>query len=105
MTSVIFVWPSACCSGWVMQWPMLITSGANAHMLTDRFRTMMLISMGVGVSSAVIGRWLSAVLDVASGGAMVKLVSAIYSSVYDGGDCRLSHVFSAIPMPAPVISK
>jgi len=35
---------------------MLITPGATAHLLTDRFKTMMLISVGVGVSSAVIGR-------------------------------------------------
>tara|TARA_R110001583_G_scaffold139176_1_gene291371 strand:+ start:155 stop:475 length:321 start_codon:yes stop_codon:yes gene_type:complete len=52
---------------------MLITRGATVHLLTDRFKTMMLISVGVGmgVSSAVIGLWLSVVLDVASGGTIV----------------------------------
>ncbi|MCA1772737.1 MAG: metal ABC transporter permease [Halomonas sp.] len=54
---------------------MLITPGATAHLLTDRFRTMMLISVSVGVSSAVIGLWLSAMLDVASGGTIVLVAT------------------------------
>ncbi|SNY95949.1 metal ABC transporter permease [Halomonas sp. hl-4] len=54
---------------------MLITPGATAHLLTDRFRTMMLISVAVGVSSAVIGLWLSAALDVASGGTIVLVAT------------------------------
>ena len=55
---------------------MLITPGATAHLLTDRFKTMMLISVGVGVSSAVIGLWLSVVLDVASGGTIVLVATS-----------------------------
>ncbi|MCO7245079.1 metal ABC transporter permease [Halomonas sp. Mc5H-6] len=54
---------------------MLITPGATAHLLTDRFRTMMLISVSVGVSSAVVGLWLSAMLDVASGGTIVLVAT------------------------------
>ncbi|BBI61467.1 hypothetical protein HSBAA_27730 [Vreelandella sulfidaeris] len=55
---------------------MLITPGATAHLLTDRFKTMMLISVGVGVSSAVIGLWLSVMLDVASGGSIVLVATS-----------------------------
>lgn len=55
---------------------MLITPGATAHLLTDRFKTMMLISVAVGVSSAVIGLWLSVVLDVASGGTIVLVATS-----------------------------
>ncbi len=55
---------------------MLITPGATAHLLTDRFKTMMLISVGVGVSSAVIGLWLSVMLDVASGGSIVLMATS-----------------------------
>ena len=55
---------------------MLITPGATAHLLTDRFKTMMLISVGVGVSSAVIGLWLSVVLNVASGGTIVLVATS-----------------------------
>lgn len=55
---------------------MLITPGATAHLLTDRFKTMMLISVGVGVSSAVFGLWLSVVLDVASGGTIVLVATS-----------------------------
>ena len=57
---------------------MLITPGATAHLLTDRFKTMMLISVGVGVSSAVIGLWLSVMLDVASGGSIVLVATSCF---------------------------
>lgn len=57
---------------------MLITPGATAHLLTDRFTTMLAISVVVGVLSAVIGLMLSAALDVASGGAIVLVASSLF---------------------------
>ena len=56
---------------------MLITPGATAHMLTDRFATMLWLSVAVGVSSAVLGLWLSVVLDVASGGSIVLVATGL----------------------------
>ncbi|MDX5433890.1 MAG: metal ABC transporter permease [Halomonas sp.] len=57
---------------------MLITPGATAHLLTDRFTTMLAISVGVGVISAVVGLVLSVRLDVASGGAIVLVASGLF---------------------------
>ncbi|MCC5882225.1 MAG: metal ABC transporter permease [Halomonas sp.] len=57
---------------------MLITPGATAHLLTDRFPTMLAISVGVGVISAVVGLVLSVSLDVASGGAIVLVASSLF---------------------------
>lgn len=57
---------------------MLITPGATAHLLTDRFKIMLFLSMSVGISSAVIGLWLSFVFDVASGGTIVLVASSCF---------------------------
>jgi manganese/iron transport system permease protein len=57
---------------------MLITPGATAHLLTDRFAIMLWLSVIVGVSSAVLGLWLSFVLDVASGGAIVLVATGLF---------------------------
>lgn len=57
---------------------MLITPGATAHLLTDRFPVMLAISAGVGVFSAVAGLMLSVSLDVASGGAIVLVASGMF---------------------------
>ncbi len=57
---------------------MLITPGATAHLLTDRFPLMLAISVTVGVTSAVVGLVLSVSLDVASGGAIVLVASGLF---------------------------
>lgn len=57
---------------------MLITPGATAHLLTDRFKTMLLLSMGVGVGSAVLGLYLSFAFDVASGGTIVLVATVCF---------------------------
>ncbi len=57
---------------------MLITPGATAHLLTDRFTSMLAISVAVGVTSAVVGLVLSVSLDVASGGAIVLVASGLF---------------------------
>ncbi len=56
---------------------MLITPGATAHLLTDRFKTMLFISVGIGVGSAVLGLWLSFAFDVASGGTIVLVATGV----------------------------
>ena len=57
---------------------MLVTPGATAHLLTDRFGTMLAISVAVGVVSAVAGLVISVQLDVASGGAIVLVASGLF---------------------------
>ncbi|APX94705.1 hypothetical protein BWR19_18245 [Halomonas sp. 1513] len=57
---------------------MLITPGATAHLLTDRFKPMLAISVLVGIVSAVAGLLLSFHFDVASGGAIVLVATALF---------------------------
>ncbi len=57
---------------------MLVTPPAAAYLLTRRLPIMMLVSAGMGVFSAVVGLYASYYLNVASGGAMVLVATAIF---------------------------
>ncbi len=57
---------------------MLVTPPAAAYMLTRRLPAMMGVSVAIGVVSAVAGLYASYYLDVASGGAMVLVATAIF---------------------------
>jgi len=57
---------------------MLVTPPAAAYLLTRRLPAMMAVSALIGVVSAVGGLYLSYYLDVASGGAMVLVATAIF---------------------------
>jgi manganese transport system permease protein len=50
---------------------MLVTPGATAYLLTDRFDTMMLIAMASGIFSSVIGTYISYHIDGSTGGCIV----------------------------------
>jgi manganese/iron transport system permease protein len=57
---------------------MLITPAATAQMLTARFTRLMLVAALVGVSSAVLGLYLSYWLSVASGATIVLVETAMF---------------------------
>ncbi len=57
---------------------MLITPPAAAYLLTRRLPIMMLVSALIGVVSSVVGLYASYYLDVASGGAIVLVATAIF---------------------------
>jgi len=57
---------------------MLVTPPAAAYLLTHRLPAMMAVSALIGVVSAVGGLYLSYYLDVASGGAVVLVATAIF---------------------------
>jgi manganese/iron transport system permease protein len=57
---------------------MLITPAATAQMLTARFTRLMLVAASVGVSSAVLGLYLSYWLSVASGATIVLVETAMF---------------------------
>jgi manganese/iron transport system permease protein len=57
---------------------MLITPAATAQMLTVRFVRLMLLAAIVGISSAVIGLYLSYWLDVASGATIVLVQTGLF---------------------------
>jgi ABC-type Mn2+/Zn2+ transport system permease subunit len=57
---------------------MLITPGATALLLTDRFSHMLVIAPSIGAVTAVIGAYASYFLDGSTGGAIVALQTALF---------------------------
>lgn len=64
--------------GLVLVIAMLVTPGATAYLLADRLGRMMLIAAVLGLGAGVIGLYSSYHLDVASGPAMVIVVSVAF---------------------------
>jgi ABC-type Mn2+/Zn2+ transport system permease subunit len=57
---------------------MLITPGATAHLLTDRFGRMLLIAPALGAASAMAGAYASFFLDGSTGGLIVALQTLLF---------------------------
>ncbi len=57
---------------------MLVTPGATAFLLSDRFDQMMLIAMATGVFSSVIGTYISYYIDGSTGGCIVVLQTLLF---------------------------
>lgn len=57
---------------------MLVTPGATAYLLSDRFDQMMLIAMASGVLSSVLGTYISYYIDGATGGCIVVLQTLFF---------------------------
>lgn len=57
---------------------MVVTPGATAYLLTDRFSRLIMISVAVGGLSSFIGAYLSYFLDGATGGIMVVLQTGLF---------------------------
>ncbi len=57
---------------------MLITPGATAYLLTNRLSKMILIAALIGISSSVIGLFLSFTYNLASGGAIVLVATVLF---------------------------
>lgn len=61
---------------------MLVTPGATAYLLTDKFGRMMWIAAAIGVLSSVAGAYLSYFFNGATGGVIVVLQALIFVLVY-----------------------
>jgi len=61
---------------------MLVTPGATAYLLTDRFSRMLKIAGVTGVGSSVAGAYLSYFFDGATGGCIVALQALIFAVVF-----------------------
>jgi ABC-type Mn2+/Zn2+ transport system permease subunit len=61
---------------------MLVTPAATAYLLTRRLSTMMAIAALIGALSSVVGLYLSFYLNVASGAAVVLVVTAVFVVAY-----------------------
>jgi len=64
--------------GIVLVLAMLITPGAIAHLLTDRFDHMLGIAVGASVTSCIVGAYASYYFDISTGGAMVLVLGTLF---------------------------
>lgn len=57
---------------------MIVTPGATAYLLTDRFARLLIISLSVGTLTSMVGTWLSYYLDGATGAIIAILQTLIF---------------------------
>nr|WP_228024666.1 metal ABC transporter permease [cf. Phormidesmis sp. LEGE 11477] len=65
-------------AGIIMVVAMLVTPGATAYLLTDRFDRMLMISVAASVSACVLGTYFSYHFDVSTGGSIVVLLTVFF---------------------------
>lgn len=65
--------------GVVLVVAMLITPGAIAHLMTDRFDRMLGIAASVSVFACIVGAYASYYFDVSTGGAMVLVLGVLFA--------------------------
>jgi len=61
---------------------MLVTPGATAYLLTDRFRTMLWLSSLMGAITSIVGAYASYFLNGATGGCIVTLQTLIFLTAF-----------------------
>ncbi len=61
---------------------MLVTPGATAYLLTDRFGKMMWISAGLGAFTSLLGAYASYYINGATGGCIVSLQAIVFVIVF-----------------------
>jgi manganese/iron transport system permease protein len=57
---------------------MVVTPGATAYLLTDRFGVLVLISVALGAVTSFVGAYISYFLDGATGGVIVTLQTLLF---------------------------
>ncbi|MGF1535516.1 MAG: metal ABC transporter permease [Elainellaceae cyanobacterium] len=65
-------------AGIILVVAMLVTPGATAYLLSDRFDHMLLISVAVSLLSCIFGTYMSYHLDVSTGGSIVVLMTLLF---------------------------
>ncbi|MFD1254420.1 Manganese transport system membrane protein MntB [Devosia equisanguinis] len=61
---------------------MVVTPGATAYLMADRFSRLIVIAVTVGVLSCLVGAYLSYFLDGATGGVIVVLQTLVFLSAF-----------------------
>ena len=61
---------------------MVVTPGATAYLLTDRFPRLIMISVVIGSLTSFVGAYISYFLDGATGGVIVVLQTAIFMTAF-----------------------
>ena len=65
-------------AGIILVVAMLVTPGATAYLLSDRFERMLAISVGTSLLSCILGVYLSYHLDMATGACIVVLLTLLF---------------------------
>ena len=65
-------------AGIILVVAMLVTPGATAYLIADRFDHMLLIAIATSILSCVLGTYVSYHLDVATGGCIVVLLTLLF---------------------------
>ena len=68
--------------GAILVLAMLITPGATAYLLTDRFGTMMWLSAALGVATSLVGAYASYFINGQTGGCIVTLQTLVFLAVF-----------------------
>ncbi|QTN31951.1 metal ABC transporter permease [Akkermansiaceae bacterium] len=68
--------------GAILVLAMLVTPGATAYLLTDRFGKMLWISAGLGVATSLAGAYASYFLNGATGGCIVTLQTLVFLTAF-----------------------
>lgn len=85
---VFFMLLSACCVaalqtvGAFLVIAMVVTPGATAYLLTDRFPRLLMVSVAIGAVTSFVGAYISFFLDGATGGLIVCLQTLIFLAVF-----------------------
>src|SRR5262245_41969406 len=61
---------------------MVVTPGATAYLLTDRFGRLIVISVALGVTTSFVGAYISYFLDGATGGVIVTLQTVLFLAAF-----------------------
>jgi manganese/iron transport system permease protein len=61
---------------------MVVTPGATAYLLTDRFRSLLVIAVILGSATAAVGAYISFFLDGATGGVIVSLQTLLFLAAF-----------------------
>jgi manganese/iron transport system permease protein len=61
---------------------MVVTPGATAYLLTDRFGRLIVISIAIGATTSFVGAYISFYLDGATGGVIVTLQTLLFLAAF-----------------------
>jgi manganese/iron transport system permease protein len=61
---------------------MVVTPGATAYLLTDRFERLLVISVAMGATTSFVGAYISYFLDGATGGVIVVLQTLLFLAAF-----------------------
>jgi manganese/iron transport system permease protein len=61
---------------------MVVTPGATAYLLTDRFGRLLALSVAIGATTSMVGAYISYFIDGATGGVIVVLQTVLFLAAF-----------------------